>query len=55
MPIKAVIWDIGGVMMRTEDSTPRDELAAELGVSRDDLNKLVWGGAKKGQRPKLAN
>jgi epoxide hydrolase-like predicted phosphatase len=44
MPIKAVIWDIGGVIMRTEDPAPRAELAADLGVSRKFLNELVWGG-----------
>lgn len=54
MPIKAVIWDIGGVIMRTEDQAPRAELAAELGVSRAYLNDLVFGGeqgtrAQKGE------
>jgi len=44
MPIKAVIWDIGGVIMRTEDQAPRAELAAELGVTREYLNELVFGG-----------
>jgi epoxide hydrolase-like predicted phosphatase len=42
MPIKAVIWDIGGVINRTEDPTPRDQLATDLGVTRDDLNYLVF-------------
>jgi epoxide hydrolase-like predicted phosphatase len=42
MPIKAVIWDIGGVIMRTEDQAPRAELAAELGVTREYLNELVF-------------
>lgn len=54
MPIKAVIWDIGGVLMRTEDAAPRAELAAELGVTRDYLVELVFGGeqgarAQKGE------
>jgi epoxide hydrolase-like predicted phosphatase len=44
MPIKAVIWDIGGVIMRTEDPAPRGELAAALGVTRAFLNELVFGG-----------
>ena len=30
MAIKAVIWDIGGVIARTEDLVPRDQLAAAL-------------------------
>ena len=49
MPIKAVIWDIGGVIMRTEDLKPRDQLAADLGVTRDYLNELIFGG-KQGTR-----
>ncbi len=54
MPIKAVIWDIGGVIARTEDLTPRDQLAAELGVTRDHLNYLFFSGpngtrAQKGE------
>jgi epoxide hydrolase-like predicted phosphatase len=44
MTIKAVIWDIGGVIMRTEDPTPRDELTKDLGVTREYLNELIWGG-----------
>jgi len=42
--IKAIIWDIGGVLMRTEDPTPRAELAAELGLRREKLVELVFGG-----------
>jgi epoxide hydrolase-like predicted phosphatase len=54
MNIKAVIWDIGGVINRTEDPRPRDELAAELGVTRDRLNGLFFSGpegtrAQKGE------
>lgn len=46
MHIKAVIWDIGGVLARTEDSSPRDKLADDLGVSWDRLNHLVFAGEK---------
>jgi epoxide hydrolase-like predicted phosphatase len=52
MTIKAVIWDVGGVILRTEDPTPRDELAAELGVTRDRLNQLVFWG-EQGTRLQL--
>jgi epoxide hydrolase-like predicted phosphatase len=52
MPIKAVIWDIGGVIARTEDPAPRDQLAAELGVTRDRLNDLVFAGPE-GSRAQL--
>lgn len=52
MPIKAVIWDIGGVIMRTEDQAPRAELAAELGVTREYLNELVFEG-EQGMRAQI--
>ncbi len=44
MPIKAVIWDLGGVIVRTEDHTSRDHLAVELGVSRHHLEMTVFSG-----------
>jgi epoxide hydrolase-like predicted phosphatase len=52
MPIKVVIWDIGGVIMRTEDQAPRAELAAELGITRAYLNELVFGG-EQGRRAQI--
>jgi glucose-1-phosphatase len=52
MPIKAVIWDIGGVIMRTEDQAPRAELADELGVTRAYLNELVFEGEQGTQAQK---
>jgi epoxide hydrolase-like predicted phosphatase len=55
MPIKAIIWDIGGVLMRTEDPEPRAELATELGVTREYLVELVFGGeqGRRAQRGEL--
>lgn len=44
MSIHAIIWDLGGVLVRTEDFTPRDRLAARLGMSRAQLDRLVFGG-----------
>lgn len=44
MPIKAVIWDMGGVIVRTEDHTSRDQLAAQLGVTRNHLEMTVFAG-----------
>lgn len=41
--IKAVLWDFGGVLMRTEDATPRTQLAQEYGLSRRALEELLWG------------
>ena len=52
MPIKAVIWDLGGVILRTEDPQPRQQLADRLGISRDDLEELVFHGAS-GRRAQL--
>jgi glucose-1-phosphatase len=54
MPIKAIIWDIGGVIARTEDQNPRNEFAVELGVTRDRLEYLFFSGpegtrAQKGE------
>ena len=54
MSIHAVIWDVGGVIARTEDLTPRDALAHELGVTRQHLNDLFFTGpqgtrAQKGE------
>lgn len=46
MSIKAVIWDVGGVIARTEDLTPRDQLASDLGVTRAYLNDLFFSGAE---------
>ncbi len=40
--IKAVIFDMGGVLLRTEDSQPRERLAAQLGISREVLEKIVF-------------
>ena len=50
--IKAIVWDIGGVLMRTEDPTPRAELAAELGLRREELVELVFGG-KQGRQAQI--
>jgi glucose-1-phosphatase len=39
---KAVVWDLGGVILRTEDPLPRVRLAERLGVTRDDLERRVF-------------
>jgi len=46
MAITAILWDIGGVINRTEDLKPRDELASELGVSREYLNHLFFSSSE---------
>lgn len=45
MTIKAIIFDMGGVLVRTEDSTPRDRLAAELGITREELLETVFNSS----------
>jgi glucose-1-phosphatase len=40
--ILAVIWDVGGVLVRTEDQTPRQQLAERLGITRQELSSLVF-------------
>jgi epoxide hydrolase-like predicted phosphatase len=52
MNIRAIYFDVGGVLVRTEDNAPRDQLAARLGLSREDLNDLVFSG-EQGQRAQL--
>lgn len=41
--IQAVIWDLGGVLLRTNDYASRDELASRHGMTREDLERLVFG------------
>lgn len=43
MTIRTIIWDIGGVLERTEDYTPRRQLAAELGFEPRALEDLFFG------------
>jgi len=42
MKIRAVIFDLGGVLVRTEDPRPRSELARRLGMNYDELSRLVF-------------
>jgi glucose-1-phosphatase len=42
MSIRAIIWDLGGVILRTEDRTLRSKLAERLGMTYDDLDRLVF-------------
>ncbi len=42
MTLRAVIFDFGGVLMRTQDSTPRHHLAQRLGLSVEALYQLVF-------------
>jgi glucose-1-phosphatase len=42
MTIQAVIFDLGGVLLRTEDPTPRRQLAETLGLPYEELYRLVF-------------
>ncbi len=42
MTIKAIFFDLGGVIVRTEFQAPRQQLADRLGMEYDDLNKIVF-------------
>lgn len=42
MPIRAIIFDLGGVLLRTEDRTPREQLAKSLGMTYDELNQVIF-------------
>jgi HAD superfamily hydrolase (TIGR01509 family) len=44
MTIRATIWDLGGVLVRTEDRQPRTEFAGRLGMTYAELETFVYGG-----------
>ena len=43
MTIQAILFDLGGVLLRTADFNPRERLAARLGMSRFELEQLIFG------------
>jgi epoxide hydrolase-like predicted phosphatase len=43
MSIRAVFFDLGGVILRTEYQTPRQHLAERFGMDYEDIDKLVFG------------
>jgi len=52
MSIKAVFFDLGGVIVRTEFQAPRQRLAERFGMDYDDLSRLVFDG-ESGQRASI--
>lgn len=42
--IKAVIWDVGGVLLRTEDETTKTALASRYQLTLKELYRLVFYG-----------
>jgi epoxide hydrolase-like predicted phosphatase len=41
--IKTVIFDLGGVLVRTENRQPRQKLAEQLGMTYEELSNFVYG------------
>ncbi len=44
MPIRAVFFDFGGVIMRTEYQAPRQKLAERFNMDYDEMDRAVFGG-----------
>jgi FMN phosphatase YigB (HAD superfamily) len=47
--IKAIIFDVGGVLVRTEDRTPRRRLEEQYGLQPGEAEFLVYN-SEKGQQ-----
>ncbi len=43
MSIKAVIFDLGGVLVRTEDRAPRTSLGLRFGKTYSEMDQIVFG------------
>ena len=54
-PIKAIVFDVGGVLIRTEDGRKsRNELEASLGLPQGESEMLVFNG-EMGRNAQLGN
>lgn len=55
MTIRATIWDLGGVLIRTEDRAPRTALADRYQMSYETLEDLFFGNERHemGKRAQL--
>ena len=42
MTIKAIFFDLGGVILRTENSSARTNLATEFGMSYAEMDRFVF-------------
>jgi epoxide hydrolase-like predicted phosphatase len=52
MSIQAVIWDLGGVLLRTENYHPRQALAQRFGMTLGEIEDFVFSG-ESGDRAQL--
>jgi epoxide hydrolase-like predicted phosphatase len=44
MAIKAIIFDLGGVLLRTQDFSVRERLAERMNMDRHELEEFIFGG-----------
>src|SRR5512142_1354942 len=42
MSVRAIFFDLGGVVVRTEYQAPREHLAERLNTTYEDLNRIVF-------------
>jgi HAD superfamily hydrolase (TIGR01509 family) len=42
--IKAIYFDLGGVIVRTEDKEPRTQLGAQFGLTYQQIEQVAFGG-----------
>ena len=54
MTIRAVFFDLGGVIVRTEFQAPRQKLAERFGMDYEDIDRIVFGGGSNGAAAKAA-
>ena len=56
MTIKDIIFDLGGVLLRTANFMPRESLAAHLNMDRHELEEFIFGGESgdKAQRGEIS-
>ena len=45
MPIETIVWDVGGVLVRTVDPAPRAALAADLGCTIQEISFEIFDSA----------
>ena len=48
MTIKAIYFDLGGVILRTGDKNPRANLAAEFGLTYEEMDRFVFESKSAG-------
>ena len=54
MTIRAIFFDLGGVIVRTEYQSPRQRLAERFGMDYEDIDRLVFGGGSNGTAAQAA-